>query len=66
MHGQVNHGKIMAVKNGWALCPTCEHPRYLLHILPETTAENLELYCRRCKRIVKVNVINGQCYESPS
>ena len=56
----------MTMKNGWALCPTCEHPRYLLHILPETTAENLELYCRRCKRIVKVNVINGQCFESPS
>ena len=66
MHRTENHGKLLMVRNSWVLCPTCERPRHLLHLRPDTEAENLELYCRRCKRTIRVNIITGQCFESPS
>jgi hypothetical protein len=48
---------IIPVKDGYASCPYCG-------IRPETRAENLQIYCRRCKRELIVNIAQGQCYQS--
>lgn len=37
-----------------ARCPDCD--RLLLNTWPGTRAENLPVYCRSCKRVVKVNI----------
>lgn len=47
-------------------CPICRRNKRLLHVLPETTAENLELYCRDCKTRVILNIAKGQSIECRS
>ena len=54
----------MIVKDGWLICPGC-HKR-LLRVEPNTTAQNLIVYCRNCKRTVMVDIDRGQCFESQS
>lgn len=66
MHGSVDHGTLLTVKNGWLVCPTCRRNRKLLHILPETTAEHLEVYCRDCKTSMTVDIAKGQSVERRS
>lgn len=33
-------------------------------IRPDTTAENLPVFCRQCKLELTVNIDKGQCFES--
>lgn len=66
MRKEVKRGTLMPVKAGWLYCPTCQRPRKLLRILPDTRADRLVVYCRRCKRAYTVSISQGQCYESPS
>lgn len=42
----------------------CQCGNKLTHITPETTGENIELFCRKCKRPHKVNIARGECFES--
>ena len=54
---------IIPVKDGYASCPYCGAHR-VQRIRPETRAENLQIYCRRCKRELIVHIAQGQCYQS--
>ena len=50
------YGKLLTVRGGWVVCPECRSNRKLLHIRPDTQAENLPVYCRRCKREIILNI----------
>ena len=54
----------LIVRDGWLVCPGC-HKR-LLRVEPNTAAQNLIVYCRNCKRTVRVDIDRGQCFESQS
>lgn len=60
-----NRGTILPVEQSYLRCPYCGAGR-LLKVLPETQAENLQVYCRKCKRELIVNIYEGQCYLSRS
>ena len=45
---------IIIANNGWLLCPYCR--RKLLRVLPDTTARNLPVYCRKCSHESVVNI----------
>lgn len=58
-----NCGIILAKRDGYLVCPYCRASR-LQRIRPETRAESLQIYCRKCKRELIVNIAEGQCYLS--
>lgn len=66
MNRAENRGKMLTVKDGWLTCPVCRRNRRLLRVLPETTAEYLEVYCRDCKTSLIVNIAKGQSVERRS
>ena len=45
---------IIRDKDGWVLCPVCK--RRVMKIRPDTTARNLPVYCKRCRRESIVNI----------
>lgn len=56
-------GIILPTKDGYLVCPYCRASR-LQRIRPETRAESLQIYCRKCKRELIVDIAEGQCYLS--
>ena len=54
---------ILETKGGYMVCPYCRASR-LQRIRPETRAESLQVYCRKCKRELIVDIAEGQCYLS--
>ena len=56
-------GTMLAVKDGYLECPYCRASR-LQRIWPETEAKHLQVFCRRCKHEMIVNISGGQCYLS--
>lgn len=58
-----NTAKIAVKTGGWVTCPYCRRNRRLLHILPDTEARNLQVYCRECKRELILNIDKGQRVE---
>ncbi len=44
----------MIDKEGWLLCTVCK--RRVLRLRPDTTAHNLPVYCKRCRRETIVNI----------
>ena len=61
-HG--NRGRLLTVEDGYLICPACRRNRKLLPVTPDTTAVNLEVWCRDCKRRIKLDILKGQCFES--
>lgn len=57
-------GKLLDVEAGYLICPTCRRNRKLLPVSKDTEAVNLEVYCRVCKRRIKLDIAKGQCFES--
>ncbi|MCI6972345.1 MAG: cysteine-rich KTR domain-containing protein [Clostridiales bacterium] len=52
------------MKNGFLVCPNCRRNRHLQKIDPDTEATNLPVYCRDCKTENRVDIREGQCFES--
>lgn len=61
-----NRDKILTVKDGYLVCPTCRRNRRLMKIKPDTVAHKLVIYCRDCKTEHIVDIDRGQCFESRS
>ena len=57
MRGEVKHDRLV-IRDGWLLC---ECGSKLMRVEPDTRAENLVVYCRKCKRQHKVNISRGEC-----
>lgn len=56
-------GTMLAVRGGYLECPYCRASR-LQRIRPETEAKHLQIFCRRCKHEMIVDIGGGQCYLS--
>lgn len=59
---QQNRGTL-TVKDGRVVCPNCKRKTDQA-IRLDTKAENLELWCRRCKTSFIVNIELGACSSS--
>lgn len=66
MKTQAVYGKMLAVKDGYLICPNCRRNKRLMKIDPDTEAVNLIAYCRNCKTENYVDIHQGQCFESRS
>lgn len=66
MKTQAVYGKMLAVKDGYLICPNCRRNKRLMKIDPDTEAVNLIAYCRDCKTENCVDIHQGQCFESRS
>ncbi len=55
---------MLDVRDGYLICPICRTNRRLLPIEPDTEAKNLRVYCRVCKKRIKLDISKGQCFES--
>ena len=64
MQSQAIHGKLLTVEDGYLICPACRRNRKLLPVSPSTEARCLEVWCRTCKRRIKLDIVQGQCFES--
>lgn len=64
MQSQVFRGKILAVQDGWLVCPICNRNRRVKRITQDERAENLLLFCRDCKSEFRVDIAEGECFES--
>lgn len=66
MNMQQIHGKMLTVKDGYLVCPTCLRNRRVMKINPDTVARRAVAYCRDCKTEHIVDIDRGQCFESRS
>ena len=57
---------MLRVRDGYLICPTCKRNKRMLKIEPETRASGLVVFCRDCKTEHRVNIEQGQCFESRS
>lgn len=51
----------MAVKKDRVMCPTCGR-LVNLSVRPDTTADHLPAWCRRCGWQGQVKIVSGVCY----
>lgn len=55
--------RAVVVKDGWVACPICRKKKRLLHVLEDTEARNLPVYCRSCKNRLILDIEKGQVVE---
>ena len=57
-------GKLLTVRDGWLLCPSCGHK--VKRIDPTESADRVQVYCRarECKREFFIAIREGRCFES--
>lgn len=55
-----NSSKLI-IKDRCIVCPACRQKTNQV-VRPDTEAQNLQLWCRKCKAIHIVNIEHGQCY----
>lgn len=60
------HGRMLTVESGWLVCPFCKRNRRVMKIAPDTVATRMTAFCRDCKREFRVDIQEGQCFESRS
>lgn len=66
MQTETKRGKILAVRDGYLICPICRRNRRLMKIRPDTSAQNLVVFCRECKNEFIVDISKGQSLEGRS
>ena len=66
LSSQEKHGKILTVRDGFLVCPTCKRNRQVMRIPSYTSASRVIAYCRSCKTEHEIDIDKGQCYESRS
>ena len=66
MHTGESYGRMLTVKDGYLVCPTCRRNRRLIQVRPDTSAKRLVVFCRDCKTEHIVDIDKGQCFESRS
>ena len=49
---------IPVVRDGYLICPY--DGNRIMRVLPKTRAENLQVFCRKCKREYIVNIYRGE------
>lgn len=62
MQTQAQGGKLI-MKDGHPICPVCRK-KMSPKVLPDTSGENIVIFCRGCKTELIVNIVKGQCFES--
>ena len=50
---------MLRVTGGWVTCPECGRNHRLLRIEPDTEADCLPVYCRTCRREIKLHIERG-------
>jgi len=56
--------RILPRKGEYACCPYCGGK--LLRVTPETEAQRLPCWCRKCKREILIDILRGQSFKSQS
>lgn len=56
----VEKGFRLEVQDSRVICPGCGHKTDQV-VLTDTEAENLPVFCRRCKRRIRVKIKHGEC-----
>lgn len=57
----------LTVKDGFLICPRCAAAhltKKIARINLDTTAHRLPVFCRNCKLEIKIDIVEGQCFES--
>ena len=57
-------GRIIAVHEGWAICPDCGRGR-LMPIHPATQGRMIPAWCKRCRRQHFLNIDASACASAP-
>ena len=57
---------MLTVRNGFLVCPTCRRNRHVMRIPSDATAVNIIAYCPDCKTEHRIDIREGQCFESRS
>ena len=60
MQSREQHDKL-TVKNERVVCPVCARLTNV-SVLPDTKAQRLPIWCRRCGWQGQVNIVDGVCY----
>lgn len=56
-------GTMLTVRDGYLECPYCKASR-VQRVRQETVARGLQVFCRKCKHEIIVDMQSGQCYLS--
>lgn len=66
MQSQQKHGKLLTVKDGYLVCPYCRRNRKVKRIDAAEYGERILVYCRECRREFRIDIDEGQSFESRS
>lgn len=66
MQYQEKCARMLTVRDGYLVCPTCRRNKRLMKVNADTEAHNLIVYCRECKTEHIVDIVKGQSFESRS
>lgn len=57
-------GRELTVVNGYLVCPNCRRNKRVIRVPADTVATRLVVYCRDCKKELKIDINQGGCFES--
>ena len=62
LQNRTGYGKMLTVRDGFLRCPIC--CRSLKKIDNMMILKNDIAYCRKCKKEFRIDVVEGQCFQS--